>query len=125
MTFLGKVIRRFWLPVLFLLPLFLGFFALSDKSIETHSDSARVYIAAPSIMVDGLLYYYNGTTRNVILENEDYSGFVKTVVEETKYPADNDQINRPYKGAPYLKYEDGIVVLLDGYWGYFELRELE
>jgi hypothetical protein len=47
---------------------------------------------------------------------------ISSVVNISKLPSENNQANIPYINAPYAEYQEGIVVLMDDKWIFFEAR---
>ena len=79
----------------------------------------------PSIMVNDTYYFITGISANVIINENDYLGVVKSSVSLSEIPMENEQSNFISEGTPFTQYEDGIVVLIDGKWIIFELWDDE
>ena len=76
----------------------------------------------PSIMVDDVLYYLAGYTVAIDVKEDEYLGLITSTVSLSFMPSKNGQSNYAPKGAPYVKYEDGMAVFMDDSWIYFEAR---
>ena len=81
----------------------------------------------PAIMVEGVLYVSTGKQLPVTMDESAILGTVESVVPGTEFPTEDGQINFPCEGAEYARISDGvhegIVVLIDDEWTYFEARE--
>ena len=77
----------------------------------------------PSIMMDNILYYSTGNEISIDIDEADYLGRITSVVKITQLPTENGQANIPFEDAPYAKYEEGLVVLMDEKWILFEIRD--
>ena len=74
----------------------------------------------PQVMIDDTLYYMSGKEKPVIkIAEGDYLGIITSVVPTTQIPTMNEQANIDVEGAPYAKFENGIVVLWNDEWTLF------
>ena len=89
----------------------------TDGEMVTTSSGSADYPAA--IMVNDVVYYY--TYEDVPTEQVDDNtilGYTESYTDSL--PSQNGQTNfLRDTGAPYAKYDDGIIVFMDGKWGYF------
>ena len=77
----------------------------------------------PAIMVDDILYYSTGEEIPVEIDESEFLGRIISTVSISQMPTENGQANIPFEDAPYAKYEDGIVLLMDEKWTLFETRD--
>ncbi len=90
-----------------------------DKKDVAETPNAK----PPSIMVDNVLYYSTGKEIPAEIDEADYLGRITSIVSISQLPTQNNQANIPFEDAPYAKYGDGIVVLMNEEWTLFEVRE--
>jgi hypothetical protein len=87
-------------------------------------DSASIPNAGPpAIMVDEILYYSTGKEIPVEITESDFYGKITSTISISQVPSENSQANIPFEDAPYAKYGDGIIVLMDEEWTLFEARD--
>lgn len=77
-----------------------------------------------SIMVDDVIYYYTDESPSDI-KDVKITGKITSVIPESKMPSKNSQANIGTVGAPYGKYKDCIIVLINDKWVLFESRSNE
>ncbi len=77
----------------------------------------------PSVMVEDALYYTTGMKIEIEIDESEYIGEITSVVSLAQWPEEDGQANIPYEGAPYARYEGGIVLLMQGDWILFEKRD--
>lgn len=81
----------------------------------------------PTIMVEGVLYTSTGKQMPVEVDESAILGTIESVVHGSEFPTENGQANFPCEGAEYARISDsvheGIIVLIDHEWTYFEVRE--
>ncbi len=78
----------------------------------------------PSVMMEDALYYTTGLEVEIEIDKSEYIGEITSVVSLAQWPEENGQANIPYEGAPYARYEEGIVLLIQGDWILFEKRHV-
>ncbi len=76
----------------------------------------------PTIMVGDRLYFSQGVGINVDIDKSEYLGTITSAIDDTKMPLENGQANFEAKGAPYAVYKNGVILLLEGKWFFFEIR---
>lgn len=76
----------------------------------------------PAIMVNSTIYYSTGKEIVIEIDESEFLGHISSVISIAKLPSEDGQANIPYEGAPYAKYQEGIVVLMDDVWIFFEAR---
>jgi len=86
----------------------------------TTSSPPNTYI--PSIVVNDIVYSTTGRQLAIDADESDYLGCIKSVVSLTAMPTENGQANTSTVGAPYMAYEDGLALMIDGQWYLFEVR---
>ena len=96
----------------------------SDNDVEpTSSPGSR----SPSVMLDNVIYYDTGTIVSIDVSEDEYIGFITSVISITEMPYENGQTNISFmpslEGAPLVKYENGIALRKDIGWVYFEPSE--
>jgi len=98
-------------------------FQLSENVEPMNDDSpASPNAGPPAIMVEDILYYSTGKEIPVKIDESAFLGRIASIVSISQMPTENGQANIPYADAPYSKYEDGIVVLMNEKWILFEAR---
>ena len=73
-------------------------------------------------MVDQIIYYSTGRAIRLDVSEDAYLGKITSVVGISELPTKNNQANIPYDGAPYARYLEGLAVLMDEEWIFFETR---
>lgn len=102
---------------IFLLTLTLGLlFTGCEKTI----DNTCPY----SVMIDDSIYYSTGTQPDNI-KDVKIIGKIISVIPENQMPSKNEEANIGTVDAPYGKYDDGIVVLINDEWILFEPRDAD
>ncbi len=76
----------------------------------------------PTIMVGDRLYFSQGVDINVDIDKSEYLGTITSAIDDTKMPLENGQANFEAKGAPYAVYKNGVILLLEGKWFFFEIK---
>lgn len=78
-------------------------------------------ILIPQIMVDGIIYYYDGNGQmNTEFELMESTPRIQSWILETLAPQENGQVNFDVElGAPYVRYNGGIAVLWNNEWRFF------
>ncbi|HHU08240.1 MAG TPA: hypothetical protein GXZ59_07870, partial [Clostridiaceae bacterium] len=76
----------------------------------------------PTIMVGDRLYFSQGVDVNVDIDKSEYLGTITSAIDDTKMPIENGQANFEGKGAPYAVYKNGVILMLEGKWFFFEIR---
>lgn len=94
-----------------------------DASDKDNLPSSVPNTQQPSFMVDDVLYYSTGLKVSISVAESDYLGKITSVVSITEKPTKNGQANIPYEDAPYVKYQDGLALLMDKDWIYFKVWE--
>ena len=78
----------------------------------------------PAIMVNDVLYYMSaGKALSIEVDESGYLGEITSVVSISGLPTENNQANIPFEGAPYIKYQEGLALLMDDEWRLFEVRD--
>jgi len=79
----------------------------------------------PAIMIDDILYGTTGKVVAIDIDEAEYLGRISSVVDIRQLPTENGQGNLALlEDAPYAKYEEGLVVLMEGKWILFEIRDV-
>lgn len=86
-------------------------------------DATTPNACSPAIMVGGTIYYSTGKEMPVEIDDSAILGKVTSTVNIDKIPTENGQTNIPFLNAPYAEYEDGLVLLMDEEWVFFETRD--
>lgn len=68
------------------------------------------------LMVDNRLYCYTGEAVEADIEESDVLGKITSTVSRTEVPTENGQANIPFKGAPYARYGDDMIVFMNDGW---------
>lgn len=78
----------------------------------------------PTIMVEGVLYVSTGKELPVEMDASAILGTVESAVSGNGLPTEDGQSNFPCEGSKYARISDGthegIVVMVDNQWVYFE-----
>lgn len=81
----------------------------------------------PTVMVEGVLYTSTGKQLPAEVDENAILGVIESVVHGSEFPTEDGQANFPCEGAEYARISDGthegIVVLINNEWTYFEIRE--
>ena len=77
----------------------------------------------PMLMVEGEIYLDTGKQMPVEIAKEAIIGTITSSVEGSEKPAKNGESNFGCEGAPYAYLDDGVAVLLDNEWTFFEKDE--
>ncbi len=71
-------------------------------------------------MVEGDIYLDTGKQMPVEMEDAAILGTITSSVEGSETPKQNGQSNFGCEGAPYAFLDDGLAVLLENEWVFFE-----
>ena len=82
---------------------------------ETTSDDRL-----PALMVEGTLYLDTGKQIPVEMEESAILGQITDSVGQNELPEENGQSNFGCIGAEYAYFSDGVVVLINHEWQFFE-----
>ena len=100
---------------------------MKDSPVETNTEAERPNTMPPSIMEGGEIYYSTGEEISIEPEENNIKT-VASVIESTKLPSKDGEINFPYPDAKYAKIndsEDYVVVFMSLEWVRFEKRKLQ
>jgi len=79
----------------------------------------------PAIMIDDIIYGTTGKVMAIEIDEAEYLGRITSVVDIRQLPTENGQGNLALlEDAPYAKYGEGFVVLMEGKWILFEIRDV-
>lgn len=82
------------------------------KSVEVVNDYPAPNTPPPAFMLDDILYYSTGREVSIEVDEADYLG--RTIsIDISEFPSKNGQANILFESAPYVKYQEGIVILFD------------
>jgi hypothetical protein len=113
-----------WIAISIVVMALMALFVVSvNSNNELTTPPEEPNTPLPAIMVDDILYYLTGELISVEISKSDYYGQIVYVESHKGLPTKNGQANFPLEGAPYAKYQDGIVVLMNDGWELFEIRE--
>ena len=77
----------------------------------------------PMIMVDGVIYLDTGKEMAVEMEESAFLGTITSSVDGSEMPTQNGESNFGGEGAPYAYLDEGLVVLLNHEWVFFEKEQ--
>ena len=77
----------------------------------------------PTVMVDDVLYSIADREVFVNAEDSEILGRITSTVPVSELPTENGQANIPFQDAPYARFKNGVVLLMDGKWTFFEPRD--
>ncbi|MFU0826530.1 MAG: hypothetical protein ACFWTJ_03190 [Lachnoclostridium sp.] len=83
------------------------------------SDNAK-WDKKPMIMVDNTIYMDTGKEIEEEIAESFIAGKIISSVDGTNKPTKNGESNFGCEGAPYAFYNDGLVVMINNKWIYFE-----
>lgn len=106
------------LPCLLLLS-FCFFFLLGSCATSAEEDESN-WARRPMILVEDTLYFDTGIQLDVTVDPAVVLGSVTSTVDVSEIPAKEGQSNFGQVGAQYAYYEDGLLLLIDDGWYYFE-----
>jgi hypothetical protein len=84
------------------------------------NEPAEKWDRRPMVMVEGVIYMDTGKEMVVEIEDSAILGTIASSVEGSEMPAQNGQSNFGCEGASYAYLDDGLVVLLENEWVFFE-----
>lgn len=93
-------------------------------AVDRVSDVIEKWDRRPMIMVEGQIYMDTGKQIEVKIDASAILGTITSSVDGTQKPTQNGESNFGCEDAPYAYYNDGLVVLLEDRWTYFE-KELK
>lgn len=74
----------------------------------------------PMILVEDTLYLDANKVMSVEIDPSAIIGEITSSVDQSEQPTENGQSNFGYVGASYAYFEDGLAVLLNNEWCFFE-----
>lgn len=86
-------------------------------------EKGYLYEPKHMIRVDGKLYISTGKEIPVEMEDTAILGTVTSWVKSSEIPRKNGESNFSCEGAEYALFEDGLVVLLQNEWVFFEEKK--
>ena len=87
------------------------------------AEPAEKWDRRPMIMVDGVIYLDTGKQMPVEMEESAFLGTITSSVDGSEMPTQNGESNFGCEGAPYAYLDDGLAVLLDNEWVFFEKEQ--
>jgi len=83
-------------------------------------ETAEKWDRRPMIMVEGEIYMDTGKQMTAEMDDSAFLGTITSSVDGTEMPTQNGESNFGCEGAQYAFYEDGLVVMLQDKWVFFE-----
>lgn len=120
-----KKITLITIILIIIVSITVGCNATKESPAEINTEAETPNTMPPSIMVDGELYYSTGKETPIDLDENGIKA-VALVIESTKLPSGDGEINFPYPDAKYAKINDSeeyVVVLMNHEWVRFEKRK--
>lgn len=77
----------------------------------------------PMILVEDTLYLDTGKVMSVEIDPSAIVGEITSFVDQSEKPTENGQSNFGGVGASYAYFEDGLAVLLNKEWCFFEKED--
>jgi hypothetical protein len=74
----------------------------------------------PSLVYGGELYRSTGREIAAEIDESAVVGWISSVVKGDQLPEEEGQANFPAQDAPYARCEEGLAVLIENEWVYFE-----
>jgi hypothetical protein len=75
----------------------------------------------PMIMVNDKIYMDTGKEIAVEIDASAVLGLITSSVKSTEIPAQNGESNFGNEGAQYAFFDDGLIVLIQNEWLFFEI----
>jgi hypothetical protein len=91
----------------------------SEPPIDT-DDKASPGDRRPMVMVNGAIYLDTGRSIAAKIDESAIAGRILTSVGSSEIPTENNTSNFDAGGASFAYYEDGLVLLLNDQWIFFE-----
>lgn len=79
-------------------------------------------VLTPMIVVDNTVYYWTGEELTVSPSEEEYSGYIESIVPENRRPTKNNEANLPCLNAPYIDLDNGVALLYNQKWYIFQSK---
>ncbi len=89
----------------------------------TQSEPAEKWDRRPMLMVEGTIYLDTGKQMPVEIVDSAILGVIASSVDSSEMPAQNGESNFGCEGAPYAYLDDGLAVLLNNEWVFFEKEQ--
>lgn len=126
--------RRIWrvvaiilisIVVIIVLLILLNFAALysftADPIIKNETvQTIEKWDRRPMVMVEGAIYMDTGEQMTIEIDDSAISGTITSSKDGSETPEKNGQSNFGCEGAQYAFYEEGLVVMLQNKWIFFE-----
>lgn len=94
--------------------------AVSIGLITNPKSAEEINDLRPMIMVDGEIYLDTGKKLSVEIDESSIIGKTDPAVSSTEKPTQEGQTNFGLEGADYAYFDDGIAVLVNNEWVFFE-----
>ena len=92
---------------------------------ETRAPSPNALV--PSVRINDAMFspvWNVPVSIDNILIDDLVDGWITSVVRISEWPMENDQGNLTlFLDAPYMFYNDGVILFIDGEWNFFEYRD--
>ena len=87
------------------------------------TEPAEKWDRRPMVMVDGVIFLDTGKELAVEIAESAILGTITSSVDGSEMPTQNGESNFGSEGAPYAYLDDGLVVLLNNEWVFFEKEQ--
>ena len=87
------------------------------------AEPAEKWDRRPMVMVDGVIFLDTGKEMVVEMDESAFLGTITSSVDGSEMPTQNGESNFGSEGAPYAYLDDGLVVLLNNEWVFFEKEQ--